>query len=99
MKRSIAPVLAALLLAAAGVASPAFAQPPAAPVDAMTDPALKREEVVAFIGLKPGQKIADIIAGRFVRAFSGAVGPNGKVYAVEPAEIVKAEPQIMELMK
>jgi len=76
-------------LAYAGMAS-AQAQPPA---DALTDPALKRAEVLAFIGVKPGDKVADIFAGRFVRALSQAVGPKGKVYAVEPAELTKAHPE------
>jgi len=66
--------------------------------DAMTDPALKRAEVLAFVGVKPGDKIADIIAGRFVRAFSQAVGPNGKVYAEETAEVVKAHPEVMKML-
>lgn len=68
-------------------------------VDALQDPSLKPAEVIAFIGLQPGQQVADIIAGRFVRAFSRAVGPTGKVYAVEPAEIVKAHPEVLTIMK
>jgi len=75
----------------------AFAQ--AKDADALTDPALKRAEVLEFIGVKPGDKVADIIAGRFVRAFSQAVGPKGVVYAYEPAEIVKAHPQVMDTLK
>jgi predicted methyltransferase len=69
-----------------------------APQDALTDPAMKRAEVIAFIGLKPGDKVADIVAGRFVRALSQAVGPNGKVYAAETAEVVKAHPQVMGML-
>jgi len=78
----------------------ATAQQPAArpPADAMTDPALKRDEVLAFIGVKPGDKVADIVAGRFVRALSAAVGPNGKVYAVEPDEVVKLRPEVIGLL-
>jgi predicted methyltransferase len=86
-----APAALALVLSLSAVIS-AQAQPPAAPADALTDPALKGPEVIAFIGVKPGDKIADLFAGRFVRAFSQAVGPKGKVYAVEPAELIKAEP-------
>lgn len=69
-----------------------------APGDAMTDPALKREAVLKFIGVKPGDRIADIVAGRFVRAFSAAVGPKGKVYAVMPAEVVKAHPPVLQIL-
>jgi predicted methyltransferase len=81
--------------------APAMAQKPATapPADAMTDPALKREEVLAFVGVKPGDKVADIIAGRFARAFSAAVGPNGKLYTVEPDEVVKVRPDVVTLMK
>jgi predicted methyltransferase len=87
MMRTLAATGALVLTLAYAAASPAQA-----PQDALTDPALKRAEVLAFIGIKPGDKIADIIAGRFVRAFSEAVGPTGRVYAVDPAEVVKAHP-------
>jgi predicted methyltransferase len=80
---------AAMLALALPVA--ALAQAPGA--DALTDPAMKAPEVIAFIGLKPGNRMADIIAGRFVRAESQAVGPKGKVYAVMPEEIVKPHPE------
>ena len=76
--------------------SPAIAQD--APKDALTDPSMKGPEVIAFIGLKPGDKVADIVAGRFVRAESQAVGPTGKVYAIETAEIGKAHPELHKLM-
>jgi predicted methyltransferase len=69
-----------------------------APQDALTDPALKGPEVIAFARIKPGDRIADILAGRFVRAFSQAVGPNGKVYAVATAELVKTHPTVMGML-
>ena len=99
MTRRWTTIAAAVLALSAGAASQArqpAAQPPA---DAMTDPALKREAVIAFVGLKPGDRIADIVAGRFVRAFSAAVGPTGKVYAVETAEVVKAHPEVLPMLK
>jgi len=102
MTKLIAPIVAGLLLGAAGFGSVALAQAPAAapkpPADALTDPAMKGPEVIAFIGLKPGDREADIIAGRFVRAESAAVGPKGKVYAVMPAEIVKAHPEVVGML-
>ena len=89
-------------MAAAGALALTLAYAAASPAqdrgDAMTDPALKRAEVLAFIGVKPGDRIADIVAGRFVRAFSQAVGPNGKVYAVETAEVVKAHPEVLKIL-
>ena len=98
MKKLMFALAAGALLLGAGL-SPAISQPAAAPADALTDPAMKGPEVIAFIGLKPGDKVADIIAGRFVRALSGAVGPAGKVYAVEPAEIVKSHPTALTQMQ
>jgi predicted methyltransferase len=86
-----------LSLALATSASVSIAQPKP-PADALSDPALKGPEVIAFIGVKPGDKVADIVGGRFTRALSQAVGPNGKVYAVETAEVVKAHPDVIALM-
>ncbi|CAN5238885.1 class I SAM-dependent methyltransferase [soil metagenome] len=99
MKLSRRSVAAGLFLLSMGVAAPILAQPPASNGDALSDPSFKGAEVVAFMGLKPGDKVADIVAGRFVRAFSRAVGPTGKVYAVDPAEIVKAHPETLDMLK
>jgi len=46
---------------------------------------LKIEEVVQRLALKPGMVVADIGAGSgvFSRPFAKAVGPTGKVYAVD----------------
>ena len=92
---------AVVLTLAFGLPAAAPAQAPAAkpPADALTDPAMKGPEVIAFIGLKPGARVADIIAGRFVRAESQAVGPKGKVYAVMPEEIVKPHPEGLAALK
>ena len=97
MKRWMAAMAAGVsMLAAVGPAASQPTQKP--PADAITDPSLKRAEVLAFAGVKPGDRVADIIAGRFARAFSQAVGPTGKVYAVEPAEVVKVHPEVLTLM-
>jgi predicted methyltransferase len=96
MQRLTAALASGLFLLAASLAPAARAQ--AQQADALTDPAMKGTEVVAFIGVKPGDRVADIVAGRFVRALSRAVGPNGKVYAYEPAEVVKAHPQVMTML-
>ena len=63
------------------------------------DPAWKAPEVVEFIGLKKGDKAADIIAGRLTASLANAVGPSGKVYAIETAEVVKVHPGALEHMK
>jgi predicted methyltransferase len=83
-------------LAALPAASLAQGAPPA---DALSDPSFKGSEVIAFAGLKSGDKIADVVAGRFVRVFSKAVGPTGHVYAVVPAEVVKLHPQALDMLK
>src|SRR5260370_41814410 len=97
MNRLTAALASALALLAVSLAPAAHAQAQA-PADALTDPAMKGPAVIAFIGVKPGDRVADIVAGRFVRALSQAVGPKGKVYAYEPAEVVKAHPQVMTML-
>jgi predicted methyltransferase len=62
------------------------------------DPAWKVPEVIAFIGVKKGDKVADIVGGRLTGSLAQAVGPSGKVYAVETAEVVKGHPQVLEMM-
>ena len=90
--------LSLLLAISIGAATTATSQSPqtAAPTP---DPAWKVPEVIAFIGLKKGDKVADIIGGRLTASLAQTVGPTGKVYAVETAEIVKGHPQIMDRMK
>jgi predicted methyltransferase len=78
-----------------GGATCAFSQSAAPTID----PALKAPEVVEFIGLKKGDKVADIVAGRLTASLAQAVGPTGKVYAVETAEVVKAHPDALVYMK
>lgn len=94
-------MMAALAAGLLLIGAPALAQAPDKPLpaDALADPvAFKTPEVIAFIGLKPGDKVAEIVAGRFARALSRAVGPTGRLYAVEPAEMVKAHPDILTMM-
>ena len=78
-----------------GTGTSAFAQSAAPTVD----PAWKAPEVVEFIGLKQGDKVADIVGGRLTASLAQAVGPSGKVYAIETAEVVKAHPQALAQMK
>ena len=99
MKTLIAAMTAGLLLSTAGLAGAAHAQAAPVAADALGDPAMKGPEVIAFIGLKPGDRVADVVAGRFVRALSVAVGPKGRVYAMMPAEVVKAHPEVAGMLK
>jgi predicted methyltransferase len=65
----------------------AVADPARPDADRQADANRKPEESVAFAGLKPGQKVADLIpgSGYFTRIFSAVVGPTGHVFAVAPA--------------
>lgn len=87
--------LSLLLAISTGAATTALSQsaPPA------LDPAWKVPEVVAFIGLKKGDHVADIVGGRLTASLADAVGPTGKVYAVETAEVVKVHPDALTEMK
>jgi predicted methyltransferase len=90
--------LSLMLAISIGAATTASSQsPPSAPPP--LDPAWKVPEVIAFIGVKPGDKVADIVGGRLTASLAKAVGPSGKVYAVETAEVVKDHPTIMDRMK
>jgi predicted methyltransferase len=97
---------AALVLLAVPIgASPVLAQRPniAAATDegrgnALNNPEFRGPEVIRFIGLKKGQKVADIFAGRFTTAFVQSVGPRGRVYAVTPQEMIKIHPELPALL-
>jgi predicted methyltransferase len=56
--------------------------------DRQRDANRKPAEVLAFVGVKTGGKVADFIPGTgyFSRILSKAVGPQGHVYAFVPAE-------------
>ena len=90
--------LSVMLALSVAAASPASSQSPqsAAPT---VDPAWKVPEVIAFIGLRKGDKVADIVGGRLTASLAQAVGPSGKVYAVETAEVVKRHPEVLDKMK
>ncbi len=59
--------------------------------DKAADADRKPGEMLAFAGIKAGDKVADLIpgGGYFTRIFSKVVGPSGKVYAVVSDEILK----------
>jgi len=92
----------AALAAAVPAKSPAIPKPiaaavadPARPqVDRDRDADRKPAECIAFAGLKPGQRIADLIpgGGYFTRIFSAVVGPKGQVFAVAPPKRPDAPP-------
>lgn len=92
-RSSLAIVLALSVLGSA----PALSQaPPSGPPP--LNPAWKVPEVIEFIGVKKGSAVADIVGGRLTASLAQAVGPTGKVYAVETAEVVKVHPQVLDMM-
>lgn len=72
---------------------------PAADVE--RDAARKPGELLAFAGVKEGDHVADFIigGGYFTRILSGAVGPNGKVFAYQPAEFIQFSAPYGESLK
>ena len=93
MKRLLIALAAAVPIAFSALAA---AQAPAPAGPPPLDPAWKVPEVIAFIGVKPGDKVADVVAGRLTASLAKAVGPTGKVYAVETAEIAKTHGEGMK---
>jgi predicted methyltransferase len=61
------------------------------------DSTRKPSEVLGFYGVKSGDKVADIFAGRgyYTALLSGVVGPQGIVYSAIPA----ARPELAERLK
>lgn len=87
--------------------SAAVADPSRPDQDRQRDADRKPAEVIAFAGIKPGDKLADFIPGRgyYTRIFCKLVGDGGHVYAIsvpfkrsgpppadKPAEAVGGEP-------
>jgi predicted methyltransferase len=92
-------IATALVLA---LAAPAYAQtvspaieaalsaPSRTPEEKARDATRKPAELLAFAGIKPGDKVADFImgGGYFTKILAGVVGPNGRVYAYQPAQFI-----------
>lgn len=68
--------------------STALSDPARPPQDVQLDALRKPAEVIAFAGLKSGDRVADFMSGNgyFTRIFSRVVGPAGRVYAFIPAQ-------------
>jgi predicted methyltransferase len=59
--------------------------------DKERDAARHPGELLAFAGVKPGDKVADFImgGGYFTRVLAKTVGDKGRVYAYQPAEFIQ----------
>ena len=69
----------------------AVADPSRPDADTARDADRKPAQTLDFIGIKPGDKVADYLAdsGYFTRLFSIVVGSKGHVYAVEPTSFFR----------
>ncbi len=107
-----------MLILLAGLGTAACATEPAAPAvdyaailadpvrpeaDRVRDPDRKPAGLVAFAGVRPGDRIAELApgGGYFTRVLSGVVGPEGRIYAMagrpSPAlrELAAARPNVV----
>ena len=68
----------------------ALADPGRPAADKERDAARHPGELLAFAGVKPGDKVADFImgGGYFTRILAKTVGDKGRVYAYQPAEFI-----------
>jgi predicted methyltransferase len=69
---------------AAAVAA-ALADPKRPNTDTERDPLRHPREVLEFVGVRPGMRIADVGpgGGYYTRLFADLVGPSGRVYAID----------------
>jgi predicted methyltransferase len=76
------------LAASGSQVSAALADPARPAAEVELDALRKPAELVAFAGLKSGDRVADFMPGNgyFTRIFSRVVGPTGRVYAFVPAQ-------------
>jgi predicted methyltransferase len=79
----------------------AVADPSRPELDTQRDPGRLPAETVAFVGVKPGDKVAELIpgGGYFTRILAKVVGPKGHVYAIStsargagPSQAIAADP-------
>src|ERR1700728_2779505 len=71
----------------------AVAEPTRPDRDRQRDADRKPERVILFAGIKPGDKVGELMpgGGYFTRIFCRVVGPKGHVYAVSATPVVKRE--------
>jgi predicted methyltransferase len=76
-----------------GYITSAVAEPTRPDRDRQRDADRKPERVILFAGIKPGDKVGELMpgGGYFTRIFCRVVGPHGHVYAVSVTPVVKRE--------
>jgi predicted methyltransferase len=67
--------------------------------DKLRDANRKPAQTLEFLGVKPGEQVAEILpgGGYFTRIFSKAVGPSGHVYALVPERPASAPANLPDL--
>lgn len=102
---AMAAAAAAILTAPAGPSAAAPADIAAAvsdsgrpAADTARDADRKPADVLKFSGVKPGDKVGELIpgGGYYTRLLAKVVGPTGKVYALWPEGLAKARPQMVQ---
>ncbi len=85
------PLAAANAQAVPPVIAAALADASRPDADKARDAARHPGEVLAFMGVKPGDKVADFLVGGgyWTRILSAAVGPSGHVYAYQGGEFIQ----------
>jgi predicted methyltransferase len=102
LRRAVLTLAVAALAAGGALAQPKFdIRAPTDPSrgDALNNPEFKGPQVLKFIGVRKGDRVADIFSGRFATALAAAVGPKGRVYAVMPQEIIKIHPELTGMLE
>lgn len=79
----------------------ALADPARPEADRARDTARHAGEILAFAGVKPGDKVGDFImgGGYWTRILARTVGDNGRVWAYQPAEFIKFNADYAEQQK
>ena len=69
--------------------------------DRNADASRKPAELMTFAGIRPGNRVADLIPGRgyLTRIFSGVVGDDGKVIAIYPTLFADAKPANVDALR
>ena len=106
LTRLLAAGAASFVIASTASAAPAdiaaaLADPARPAEDVARDAARKPGELLEMMGVKAGDKVADFVigSGYFTRILSAAVGPNGQVYAYQPAEFIAYQASYGENLK
>lgn len=78
--------------------SSVVADPSRPAVDRERDGARRPAEILAFSGVQPGWRVGEYMpgAGYFTRLLARAVGPEGRVWAYQPSEIVRLRPAYLD---